>query len=254
MSSLLQFVIIPIGLIVTGLISGYLLNYLADVLPHYRRFTRPFCTTCLEQIKIYEFFTQLFRYKKCGHRRSFRVVITIVATLGITFWIWYFPPEKHSIWIGYILFLYFGLVAIIDLEHKLILHPVSVFGVFLCGYAGIIRNGIMSTILGGVAGFAFMFGLYLLGVLFVRWIRKRRGDDFDEVALGFGDVNLAGIVGLLVGWPGIIAGLVIAILLGGVGSLFYLVWMVVAKKYSSMVAIPYGPFIIIAAMIVLFRS
>jgi len=31
----------------------------------------------------------------------------------------------------------------------------------------------------------------------------------DEVALGFGDVNLAGIMGLLLGWPGITAGLVI---------------------------------------------
>lgn len=247
-------ILIPIGLIILGLVSGYLINYLADVLPYYRRFTRPFCTTCFEPKSVFEFITQLFKYKQCGHSRSFRVVITLLATICITFWIWYFPPEKHTSLLGYILFLYFGLVAIIDLEHKLILHPVSIFGAILCGYAGIVRNGILSTIMGGVAGFAFMFGLYLLGVLFVRWIRKRRGDDFDEVALGFGDVNLAGIVGLLVGWPGIVAGLVFAILLGGAGSLIYLIWMVVARRYESMAAIPYGPFIIVAAMIILFMS
>ena len=37
----------------------------------------------------------------------------------------------------------------------------------------------------------------------------------EDVALGFGDVHLSGILGLLLGWPGITGGLFVAIILGG---------------------------------------
>jgi prepilin signal peptidase PulO-like enzyme (type II secretory pathway) len=106
--------------------------------------------------------------------------------------------------------------------------------------------------LGGAAGFGIMLGFYLLGELFARWLRSRRGLPPEEVALGFGDVNLAGILGLLLGWPGITAGLILAILLGGAGSLLYILWMVIRRRYQSMAAIPYGPFMVLAAVILLY--
>ena len=72
------------------------------------------------------------------------------------------------------------------------------------------------------------------------------------MALGFGDVNLAGVLGLLLGWPGIVLGLLLAILIGGVVSLVYLVVMAVLRRYHTFMAIPYGPFLIISAILLLY--
>jgi leader peptidase (prepilin peptidase)/N-methyltransferase len=155
--------------------------------------------------------------------------------------------------LGYLLLAYFGLVAAIDLEHRLILHPVSLAGVVLVGGAGLLRHGILSTLLGGAAGFAIMLGLYYFGVIFIRWLKHRRGVSGDEIALGFGDVNLAGVIGLLLGWPGIIPGLFLAILLGGLGGILILLWMWLRKSYHPLAAMPYGPYLIAAAIYLFFR-
>ena len=54
-----------------------------------------------------------------------------------------------------------------------------------------------------------MLALYYSGFVYLRISRKLRGKEPGETeALGFGDVNLSGIIGLLLGWPGILLGLI----------------------------------------------
>ncbi len=143
---------------------------------------------------------------------------------------------------------YFAVVIVIDGEHRLILHPVSWAGAALGISLGVWRHGAGSTLLGGAAGYAVMLGLYALGEFFSRWMARRRGEALEEVALGFGDVNLAGVTGLFLGWPGVAAGLILAILLGGVVSGGYLLWMLARRRYRAFAAIPYGPFLALAAV------
>jgi leader peptidase (prepilin peptidase)/N-methyltransferase len=57
---------------------------------------------------------------------------------------------------------------------------------------------------------------------------------------------------LLVGWPDILSTLVVAILLGGVISLLIIVVQLLTKRYQAFSAIPYTPFLIMAAILVLF--
>ncbi len=167
-------------------------------------------------------------------------------------WMWSSPPESLGYWVGITLLLYFGVVVVIDLEHRLILHPVSWAGVFLGLAVGIWLHDLRSTLIGGVVGFGLMFALHLFGNLFARVMTRIRGQKIDEVALGFGDVNLSGVLGLLLGWPGIVGGLVLAILFGGAVSLFYLLVMFVLRKYQAFTAIPYGPFLITSAILLLY--
>jgi leader peptidase (prepilin peptidase)/N-methyltransferase len=148
--------------------------------------------------------------------------------------------------------LYFAVVTVIDLEHRLILHPVSWTGAVLGLGLGIWQHGLLDTLLGGAAGFGTMFALYLLGDRFARWIARRRGKALDEVALGFGDVNLLGVIGLILGWPGIVAGLVLGILIGGLVSFLYIVGMALVRRYQAFTAIPYGPFLVASALLLLF--
>jgi leader peptidase (prepilin peptidase)/N-methyltransferase len=74
----------------------------------------------------------------------------------------------------------------------------------------------------------------------------------DDVALGFGDVNLSGILGLMLGWPLILTGLVLAIFVGGLVSLIYLLIMMILRRYQLFTALPYGPFLITGAFVMLF--
>jgi leader peptidase (prepilin peptidase)/N-methyltransferase len=116
------------------------------------------------------------------------------------------------------------------------------------------RNGFFKTLIGGMAGFVIMLALYLFGILFTRWLSKRRGEPIEEAALGYGDVNLSAILGLLIGWPGIGICLFFAIIGGGLFSGLWLVFMIIRKKYEAFTPIPYAPFLIISSVFVLYLS
>jgi leader peptidase (prepilin peptidase)/N-methyltransferase len=66
--------------------------------------------------------------------------------------------------------------------------------------------------------------------------------------MGVGDVLLAGLMGLILGYPNIIVALFLAFLLG---SLFSLVLMATKKK-TLKDAVPFGPFLVLATFIALF--
>jgi leader peptidase (prepilin peptidase)/N-methyltransferase len=86
----------------------------------------------------------------------------------------------------------------------------------------------------------------------MRWVNKRRGQEIDEVALGFGDVTLATVIGLFLGWPTIILGLLSAIFMGGFVSLLFIVVSLILKQFRMFAALPYAPFMAIATIIILF--
>jgi leader peptidase (prepilin peptidase)/N-methyltransferase len=80
-----------------------------------------------------------------------------------------------------------------------------------------------------------------------------RGKQIHAVAFGFGDVRLGGFIGLVLGFPDVLAALLVAILLGGLGGILY--WFVSAvllRRYSLFTAIPYGPFLVLGAMYIMF--
>jgi leader peptidase (prepilin peptidase)/N-methyltransferase len=170
--------------------------------------------------------------------------------VAVSLYTW-ITPNRIGYWLGLLLFTYFGLVVVIDLEHRLILHNTSIVGALIGFGIGVQLHGVRAALLGGLAGYGIMLVLYLLGDVFVKYMSRRRGEAIDEVALGFGDVNLAGIVGLLLGWPGIILGLLFTILAGGVASLIVIAVMLIRRKYHAFSAIPYGPFLILSIILLL---
>jgi leader peptidase (prepilin peptidase)/N-methyltransferase len=94
----------------------------------------------------------------------------------------------------------------------------------------------------------------MLGVLIIKLINRRRGQSVNDVALGFGDVNLSGVLGLMLGWPLILVGLVVAVLIGGLVSLIYIIVMLITRKYQAFAALPYGPFLVIGAVALIYFS
>jgi leader peptidase (prepilin peptidase)/N-methyltransferase len=245
--------IIRIGfLALLGWTAGVFVNYVADVFPIRRNLAAPFCLSCQSQISLINYIFWPRRCISCGNRRTWRVWVVELVYIFLTLWIWENPPDILGFWSGLVLLIYFGIVIIIDLEHRLIMHPISLVGVALGLYIGIVLHGLLDTIIGGIVGFGIMWLMYKFGELILRWISRLRGQELDEVALGFGDVNLSGVLGLMLGWPGIIVGLFIAILLGGIVSLLYMIMLLIFRKYQLFTSLPYGPFLVSGAFLMIF--
>jgi leader peptidase (prepilin peptidase)/N-methyltransferase len=251
--------IMLIIVVLLGWISGWLVNYLADALPVNRKFSPPACPSCQTEYRWIDYLL----YKNCNNcqkRRGVRALIVQAGMIISSILIWLYPSQTLLPYLlAIILLIYLIVVLVIDLEHRLILHPVSIAGVILGLGVGIflrgrhsIIYGVTSTLLGGAAGFGIMLIFYFIGELFVRQMAKKRGMPPDEVALGFGDVNLSGILGLLLGWKAIFACLFFAILAGGLVSLLIILGMLITRKYKAFTAIPYAPFLILSAIYFLF--
>jgi leader peptidase (prepilin peptidase)/N-methyltransferase len=144
---------------------------------------------------------------------------------------------------------FFGLVIVIDVEHRLILHVVTLFGAVLGVVAGFSRlSSPARSLLGGATGFIIMLVLYLLGTLFARYRARKLGVDDGEEALGFGDVTISGVLGLMLGFPNILYALVTGILLAGAYSLALILTLVLRKKFESIsIYIAYGPFLVLGS-------
>ena len=244
--------------LLTGLALGWIANYLADVLPVTRRLSQPACLNCSAHLRWQDYL--LFRRCPfCGKARRARAWIVPLLLTIITAYIWISPPPKIGFALGAFLLLYFTTVFIIDLEHRLILHPTSLVGALLGLWVGVLRWGWGPTLTGGLGGFGIMLVFYLIGILFTRWRARRRvasgQADYDEDALGQGDVILSTILGLALGWPLIWFGLLLAVLLGGAVSILIMLVRFLSGQYKEkawMVFIPYGPFMIVSAVLLIY--
>jgi leader peptidase (prepilin peptidase)/N-methyltransferase len=259
-----------IYVIALGWLAGLFINYAADVLPHTRRFSQPACRDCQTPFSWIEYLT--FRAcRTCGVLRSLRTWIVQTLTPASFAYFWLFPPKALGLPLSLIVITYFAIITVIDLEHRLILHPTSLFGALLGLFVGVtiyqgtlglpLLSAIGSSLLGGVIGFGFMYLLYLLGTVVARYrARKLQAEgqaDDEEEALGGGDVYLAGVLGLMLGSQFIVNGLMSGILLGGLVSLVLIVILMLRRRYFSqslMTFIPYGPYLIAGAFRVLFLN
>lgn len=243
--------------IILGWLAGLIVNYLADVLPKTRKLSRPACLQCGAPYSWKDYL--FFRTCQNGHPRKLRPWIAQAIILALSIYIWAQPPSKIGYFLGLILIVYFGVIFTIDMEHRLILHPTSIFGSFLALTVGLVSHGWKPTLLGGLAGLLIMLAFYFLGVLFAKIRAKRMlaaGREADEEeALGAGDVILAAVLGLMLGWPLIWFGLIFGILLGGLVSVLVILGLVLTRKYNKnawMLFLPYGPYLVTSAFLIIY--
>lgn len=239
--------------LIAGYISGLAVNFTVDWL-YIRRhiFTDQF----VEELSDKGWFQYLiwpFIFQEGQHRFKFRALIVNLLFIVLVLGMGTSLSGQVSLWWGLPVLVYFGVVIVMDIEFRIVMHQVSITGAVLGAIVGIYLRGLVTTLIGGAVGFVVMFLLYKLGEVFVKLVNRRRGEgSLDEVALGFGDVNLAGVVGLFLGWPPIILGLLFAVFVGGLVSIFLIFFSLFRREFQAFMAIPYAPFLAIAAMAMLF--
>ena len=144
----------------------------------------------------------------------------------------------------------FVVLMVIDLEHRLILdkvvYPAIAVALIITVFLpppGIIDFslpwpwlGIVNGVMGGAMGFVLFLVIYLV-VLFI----------YKQEGIGFGDVKLAGLIGLVTGSRLVLVALLIGIILGGLTGVILLVLKVKNRKEP----IPFGPFLSLATIVTL---
>jgi leader peptidase (prepilin peptidase)/N-methyltransferase len=131
-----------------------------------------------------------------------------------------------------------ALTFAVDLEHHLILdivvYPVAaglVAVALLFDHKALVAMAIGAVLCGGL----FLL-FYVLGYVIYR-----------QEALGFGDVKLAALMGIAVGWPGVVAAIMLCAFIGAAASVVLLgTGRATAKTY-----IPFGTFLSLSAVVAL---
>jgi len=208
--------IFPVG----GITMAMLINWFSDALPQSRWHTK---------ISLWQ--------SQAGALAVERHLLTTIICLAASIIIpLRFGVSLHSLvlllWGGFFL-----LIAVIDFEHRLVLNKVLLVGIAIALCATILRiplaPSFKHSLLGAGVGFALFALIALLG----------RG------AMGAGDVKLAGTIGLVIGYPNVLAALLAGVIIGGIAALY-----VMLKYRDRRATIPYAPWLAAGAMLVLLQN
>lgn len=238
--------------LITGVFCGLIINYSADVLPVTRNLTQPICTRCGYKTSLTDYLS-FRKCKSCGKKKSIRFVVVFLILPILCVSLYYFPFSQVGFLESIPIIGIFGIILVIDFEHRLVLYQTSIFGFILFFVYGLILNGISSTLIGGLAGFGILLIFYLMGNGFSKVIGYLRKTEINEVAFGFGDVSLGTILGLLVGWPGILGAIIICMLSFVAFAVLYLIILIILRKYRAFSnTLPFTFFLVLGAIAVLY--
>lgn len=150
------------------------------------------------------------------------VIIASLIALFFYDWFYYMIPDK-------ILAPVSAIVLIFALAN-IFLAPITGSDFFIYS-----AHSILSLILGVVVGGGFFLVLVLLS---------------GEKWIGWGDVKLGAFLGLFLGFPSILIALFFSFISGSIVSLV----LVLLKKKKMKDTIPFGPFLVVAALVALFAG
>lgn len=206
---------------IISIIFGQICHHLAKKLP----------PVVSEEISYKEFFESL--------KKDFKVDIkyTIIFILLFNFLI-YFNGESILTYLYFFVIFSLALVFSVDYRYELIPDECHIV-IVLCSIINMIVDykNILTYVLGALIGGLIFFLLGKLSLL----IFKKEG-------MGFGDVKLMASLGFMFGVKNILVITLISFIFGAIigGALLIL------KRKKSDSYIPFGPFIVIAAIIVMF--
>jgi leader peptidase (prepilin peptidase) / N-methyltransferase len=230
---------------VLGATIGSFLNVVAYRLPRHQSLVRPGsrCPGCGTAIKAYDnvpvvgWLVLRGRCRNCKTAISPRYPLIEALTAALAVAVVLTRHSASEIALGLVLVGVLVPVALIDLEHRIIPNKITLpaaLGAVAIGCALAVRGVPEQLIAGaGAGGFLLFFAL-----------AYPRG-------MGMGDVKLAAVLGLFLGWSVAVA-ILAAVLLGTmVGSL---VMARVGVEQGRRTAVPFGPFLALGGVIALFAG
>ncbi len=226
-----------------GVTVGSFLNVLIDRLPTGGSpvFPASYCPSCQRRlspgdlIPVFSYIGLRGRCRYCQAAIPRRVLWVEIATGAVfAFLYWYYGSGAELAVLAFY-FSLFIVLLVIDLEHRLILNKVVYPSSLVALAASIFLSQlevVPDSIARATAGGAIGLGLFFLVALMARG------------GMGLGDVKMAALIGLIVGFPHVFVALFLAVISGG--AVASVLMMVKAKSRKQ--GIPFGPFLSLGAM------
>ena len=242
MDSLLIIVVFILGLCV-----GSFLNVCIYRIPQSKSIVSPgsLCPCCRNPIKFYDnipvisFVILGAKCRNCNAPISFRypVVELLTGLFALSVFLKFGISLEAVVYFIFIATLL--VIAFIDIDHRIIPDSISLPGIPLFFIASLAIPGISikDSVIGILAGGGILF---LVAELYLRFTNKE--------GMGGGDVKLLAMIGALIGWQGVLFTIFISSLIGSVVGI--IVMMIQGKNLK--LAIPFGPFLSIGAVIYVF--
>lgn len=123
---------------------------------------------------------------------------------------------------------------VIDVKHKILPDGINIYLAILFLASSALNRPYEFWLIGGLIGF-----LFPLAITYIFYLLK------NQVGLGGGDIKLYGALGLYLGPMGVLHNIFMSCMLGSLISIPLLAFKVIDRKTP----VPFGPFIIIAAII-----
>lgn len=244
-----------------GLVIGSFLNVVVYRVPNGLSIVSPpsACPRCgagiqpRDNLPVVSWLILRGKCRSCGTAISMRYPLvefgTALAFVTVVVWFLSALPRGASLLasgLALLAFLYLAAasiaLALIDLDvHRLpnsIVFPVYAVGVTLLGGAGLLDADMESLARAGI-------GLVILWIFYLLMALAYPG------GMGFGDVKLAGALGLFLGylgWGQLAVGAFAAFLLGGIFAL----GLVVSRRANRKSGIPFGPWMLAGAWVGIF--
>lgn len=213
---------------IIGLFVGQFVDWCNNRLPEYKKvFSKEFFTIYLKNMK----------------PKYLLAVCTAIIYIALLYFIGWQENILYKIELIKYMLLTPMIISAFMIDYKLQIIPNRLnLTIFEVGLISTFVEGIYSTdlaisnLIGGLVG----AGIFLLITLIGGMIAGKE-------AMGFGDVKFMGALGLFFGWINIIEISVIAFLLAAIISII----LIVTKIRKTDEYIPFGPFIVIASIIVM---
>lgn len=223
-----------------GLTIGSFLNVVIYRWPHEISFAkgRSFCPACRhplaarDLVPLVSYLVLRGRCRYCRARISWRYPLVEFLTGAGLALLFYFFGLSLPFFQWAILYLLLIPLFFIDLEHRLLPDILTLPGIAL-GLAFQIAQGFWWQSLLGAA-----IGGVLFGLIYLLW----------KGGMGAGDIKLALMVGAFLGYPLVFVWFVLAFVIGALGAIVGMV--IFGLKGKS--AIPFGPYMAVAALMVAF--
>ena len=248
-------VILAVMAFIIGASVGSFLNLAADRIPAARSIITPrsFCEACgrpLGSLDLVPVLSYIWLRGQCRYCRA-TIPLRLMVVEGITGILFTLVYLRHGFEIEFVVL---GLavslmvvVALIDFERGLILnsmmYPAVVVLIVLSPFwteLGLSRSFLGDESLGGTLGNSLLTGLGSFLVFLAIAVVYPNG-------MGGGDVKLGGVIGLLIGYPGALIALWLAVVSGGAVA----IGLLVLRKMGRKDAMPFGPFLASGAIVAL---
>jgi leader peptidase (prepilin peptidase)/N-methyltransferase len=237
--------------VLLGMVVASFLNACCDRLPVGESIVYPpsHCPACRHRLRVKDLipvFSYLWLRGRCRYcqapipRRLLWVEIGTGVLFGYLYWHYMVWHHGSGIELAVAAFYcsLFIVLLVIDLEHRLILNKVVYPAMALALLLSILFSFFLSPldIVPGILEAAIGGGIGL--VLFLLVVIVSRG------GMGWGDVKLAALIGLVTGFPLIFVALLLAVIVGGLVAGLLLTLKVKGRRE----AIPFAPFLSLAAI------